>query len=912
MSIDRANCLTDEVIRALMDQRLEEVGLGAVARHIDACPACRRIVAEIARAADADGRAVRSDSAPSAAGATTPTPEYLASGTAVGRYVVLELIGTGAMGAVYRARDPELGRRVALKLVRPERHQRGSTNPQARLLREAQAIARVSHPNVIAIYDVGTCGNAVFLAMELVEGGTLRDWLRGARRSWREVLEMFRRAGAGLAAAHAAGLVHRDFKPDNVLVGADGRVRVTDFGLARAATDPHRDTESDDAPPQSLAAAMTETGAIVGTLAYMAPEQMAHGVADASSDLFSFCVAFYEALYGERPFAGGTATELYGAASHGRIQLAARGARVPAWLRRSVLRGLCADRCDRPAGVTALLADIDRRQRRHRGMLLAATAGALLTVTGLVALDVREDASTAAAEAYATATELWRTDSVVAGEAGWREALRLDPGFCEAHVRLLVESAQGVFGSDTQLRPNEHLEMARRCRRRLTPAFQAMLEAATHKFSHPPEELRFIERAGRAADQFPQDADLAWLAGVALVRSDPSRAIAFLDRGLAVDSRYMLLYITKAFALDALGRQSAATEAIDACLRALPESSACSYHRFIRLFLEGSCAQADALARRFLALRPGAGTGQQMLFESLIAAGAPAEAVEEAHRRARELPGGADEDDRLVMLAATYGDFEGVLARVAQLDAAEASRSDESRRWLLAELKIEALLEQGDAAGARVALDAFLRRRPALTTPKLANERRQLRLAVQMQLAPPARLAAVIESDLIARPPAGRFDRWVRAYVFDDPTVEQARAAVAAVPSEAMPSDPAHPIDGALPGSYEHVDAVLRVGLTLHRGGRPSEAIRWLAAGIRPCMSSFANPYRRLRGALALGEARAARGDLAGARAAYQEVVKYWGSARKRSVTAEAAKARLAARAAALVPGPERLDTGTP
>src|SRR3954453_18295126 len=158
--------------------------------------------------------------------------EPLPRGSAVGRYVVLERIGSGGMGVVYAAYDPELDRKVALKLLRPDRA--GAVGEAAlRLQREAQAIARLSDPHVVAVYDAGTLGEQVFVAMEFVEGRTLREWLKAEPRSWSEILKAFLAAGRGLAAAHDAGLVHRDFKPDNVLLGGDGRVKVADFGLAR-------------------------------------------------------------------------------------------------------------------------------------------------------------------------------------------------------------------------------------------------------------------------------------------------------------------------------------------------------------------------------------------------------------------------------------------------------------------------------------------------------------------------------------------------------------------------------------------------------------------------------------------------------------------------------------------------------
>ncbi|MBL8945497.1 MAG: serine/threonine protein kinase, partial [Myxococcales bacterium] len=206
-----------------------------------------------------------------------PTPsdraEPIARGTSLGRYVVIGIAGSGAMGVVYRGYDPELQREVALKLLRPS----GSSHPEragARLRREAQAMARVSHPNVLPVYDAGTFRGQVWIAMEFLATEVLAQWLATTPRHWREIVAMFSQAGRGLAAAHAVGLVHRDFKPHNVLVGRDGRARVMDFGLARAAggdADSSRSSEPEDDAP--AASELTVAGTAVGTPRYMAPEQ---------------------------------------------------------------------------------------------------------------------------------------------------------------------------------------------------------------------------------------------------------------------------------------------------------------------------------------------------------------------------------------------------------------------------------------------------------------------------------------------------------------------------------------------------------------------------------------------------------------------------------------------------------------
>jgi len=248
---------------------------------------------------DVDTPTLPADTQP-AAGSAAPARVggELLRGDRVGRFIVLDRLGHGGMGVVHAAFDPELDRKVALKLVLPERD--GGAHARARLLREAQAMARLAHPNVVAVHDVGTIDDRVWIAMEYVRGRTLTLWLAEARRSWRQIVDMFAQAGEGLRAAHEVGLVHRDFKPDNVMIGDDGRARVMDFGLARAGSDPLAEQETGE--PRS-APLVTQLGAVVGTPRYMAPEQWQGCVADAQADQFAFCVALWEALYGQLPFA---------------------------------------------------------------------------------------------------------------------------------------------------------------------------------------------------------------------------------------------------------------------------------------------------------------------------------------------------------------------------------------------------------------------------------------------------------------------------------------------------------------------------------------------------------------------------------------------------------------------------------
>jgi serine/threonine protein kinase len=251
------------------------------------------------------------------------------------------------MGSVYAAKDPELGRRVAIKLLHPH-----LADMQVRLLREGQAIARLRHPNVVTIHDIGTHEGSMWIAMELVAGTTLRAWL-ATPRPWRETLDVFIAAGRGLAAAHAAGLVHRDFKPDNVLLGTDGSIVVTDFGLARTASLTSDESASRETAPQLVD--VTQSGAFVGTPAYMSPEQFRGDVVDARSDQFSFCVALFEALYGKRPFGGSTLAAIQHAVLDEPIAPVPTDSAVPPRIHAAIIRGLSRPSGERFGSMEALL-----------------------------------------------------------------------------------------------------------------------------------------------------------------------------------------------------------------------------------------------------------------------------------------------------------------------------------------------------------------------------------------------------------------------------------------------------------------------------------------------------------------------------------------------------------------------------
>jgi tetratricopeptide (TPR) repeat protein len=305
-------------------------------------------------------------------------------GAQLGRYVLLGGLGTGAMGTVVRAYDPKLCREVALKLLRS---QRGDDASAARLLREAQAMAQLAHTNVVAVHDVEQVGESVAIVMELVGGSTLQQWL-ATTRPWPDVLAAFVQAGKGLAAAHRVGLVHRDFKPSNVLVTDDGVIKVTDFGLAKLAAaldvpqtpSPARVVDGWHPDRSTLSAAITRDDVVIGTPRYMAPEQLEGRSADARADQYAFCVALWDALCGE-PLFSGTPEQMLARKRGGPGPWPA-GVAVPGVVIAAIRRGLAPVAEHRWPDLDGLLAALQqdaagRRRRRWLGVGAIACAAAV-------------------------------------------------------------------------------------------------------------------------------------------------------------------------------------------------------------------------------------------------------------------------------------------------------------------------------------------------------------------------------------------------------------------------------------------------------------------------------------------------------------------------------------------------------
>ena len=461
-----------------------------------------------------------------------------AAAVKIGRFTVLDRLGEGGMGVVYAAYDPQLDRRVAVKLLR--RDTVGNDEAaRLRLLREAQAMARVSHPNLITVHEAGEHHGSVFVAMEFVKGKSLDAWL-AARPPWQAVLAVFQAAGAGLAAAHAAGIIHRDFKPHNVMRGDDGSVKVLDFGLARAidtADDPAASTDSSSL----LDARMTRTGAVMGTPAYMAPEQHRGNIADARSDQYCFCVALYEGLFGRLPFAGDTLPVLVANVLAARV-LPPTDAAVPRWLTRVALRGMSLEPGDRYPSLPDLLADLARDPVRRRNRLLAGTGAAALLLGGGFGLANLSQAPaptcTGAADELAAVWSDERREAVRAGLSaaipglGATTAAAIAPRL-DAHAAAWTAMRTDACAAHQSGRQSPRLlDLRMTCLDRRLARLDAL--AATFAAADPDTVLNAVA-AAEALGDLTACADAERLTAIVPLPEDPAAASAVRAQQLALE-----------------------------------------------------------------------------------------------------------------------------------------------------------------------------------------------------------------------------------------------------------------------------------------------------------------------------------------------------------------------------------------
>lgn len=474
------------------------------------------------------------------------TTGELSRGDTLGRYVVLDHLGEGGMSVVVTAYDPQLDRKVALKILQPG----GNDQHQARLVREAQALARLNHPNVVAVYDVGSLNDSFFITMEYVRGRTLKDWLDAEQRSVDEIVAVFRDAGEGLLAAHRAGLVHRDFKTSNVMVGDDGRVQVLDFGLARThtpdveATANEEDSQAEEDSEETLKeqaaedaavvtllsghleAPLTQTGAILGTPRFMAPEQVLGRDVGPAADQYSFCVALYWALYGRYPTEGKWTFM-------SRPELPAAGAdgqRIPDSLGQLLRRGLSHPLEDRYPSMEALLRDLEGPPRKRWPWLAAFFAVGLLGLAFLVGDAVRRQ-SQLCGGASASLNDVWNDDRrqtlekvfmasglPYAGDV-WQTTQAAFDGYRDHWERQYEETCQATHRSGVQSLVLLDLRMD--CLRQRREEFRALTEIFADS-TQLAEDPGFLERAPQVVNDLPPISACAERASLMLPLEPPS------------------------------------------------------------------------------------------------------------------------------------------------------------------------------------------------------------------------------------------------------------------------------------------------------------------------------------------------------------------------------------------------------
>ena len=538
-------CLTDDEVAALVEGEASASVVERAEGHATGCEACRGVLALVGRVRALDEAAT----VPDRGGELEFEP-----GARLRRYEIIGELGRGAMGVVFEARDPELERRVAVKVLQLEDEGR-----LARISREAQAVAALSHPNVVQVFDAGLEDGRAFIVMELVEGRTLEAWLEEKERSWRRIVDVFEAAGRGLAAAHAAGIVHRDFKPANVLVGAGGVVKVVDFGLARPLGESSDGAETDE--PADLT--LTVPGTAIGTPLFMAPEQHRGDRVGAQADVYAFGVALYQALYGRPPFVASSVTALLAAKMQDE-PVRPDGTTVPAPVHEAVRTSLAPEPEDRWTSMRAFLAALRRaRKGRRRGALLigvVAAGVALASVAVEGSWAGRDDAPVGDAMLVNVDRALARAAigegrAALAIDANAHALARLQEGLDRAEVVgddvLRLDAALEVMEAHSALEQHDTALEVGKLARALAERTNAgpdrivallSAEAMAFPIERRPERLKRLEEALAICREHPGELE-AELASVltqlanAMPRADAARAHALILEALEIRER---------------------------------------------------------------------------------------------------------------------------------------------------------------------------------------------------------------------------------------------------------------------------------------------------------------------------------------------------------------------------------------
>ena len=925
-------------------------------------------------------------------------------GERIDRYSIEALLGEGGMGEVYRAHDARLHRNVALKILRvaADAPSSGSSSPAegaARMLREARAAAALDHPNAVSIFDVGELEGTTFIAMELIEGKTLRAFIGDSTITLERRVRWLLDVARALAAAHKRGLVHRDIKPENVMVRDDGVVKVLDFGIARRAqpkVDEHARTEI----PVSAA---TATGdAIVGTPLYMAPEQMRGDRVDGRTDQFAWGVLAYELLSGRLPF--GTrdnpyvvVAELLSDKKPSRVS--AHRAEVPALVDQAIGRALEKRPDDRFASMDDLIAFLepaavvetpstireDRKERDEPAVHAATMRSEIAATTptraplenqpidaspeareaasygtrrtGLAGKDQPRDAHEAldaktttkpegSSRALATVligcvlivalvisirashieppsapspatsasasvvavplTELPRPTSSSADalaaymegmqalrDAAWdvaieafERAVKLDPALAAAHLRL---SLVNVWASSPTV-ARESFQKAYQLRSALPPHEQTLLQALEPFVQGQPSDPLETEMRLRAAtDQSPGDVELlGWLALILGAQQKFDAELVIADRAVQLDPKYADGWDSRGNALARLGRFEEAEQSLDQCMTVSPAAADCLWHLITIREQQGACAQIEADARRWLARQPASASGYHELAKALYALGHPRETVEEALRQKwSNLPVAerkkSEAIDR-IHLDILDGDFTAAAAKSKELLALIDGDPNEFAHVVPARTLVDLELETGRFADAGKVAGEFLRRKGAWVGSAFATiamdatlhmEHAELRAGLISAHDFDARRTEFISAWRPKMEKGFGGLLWIYGFARTADTEAEARAALAALPAF-----------GPLPLFRPRTLAGEDIGRVYYLADQNDEAIVELTRATQSCRA-LDDPLDHTRAYAFLGMAKEESGDKNGACVAYQAVLRRWGKAKPRSVTAE-------------------------
>jgi serine/threonine-protein kinase len=887
----------------------------------------------------------------------------LGPGDVFDRYTIESVLGEGGMGRVYRAYDARLDRRVALKVLLPEPPPSkpgaviDSSDGPARVLREARAAAAFDHPNVVAIFDVGEAGGLGFISMELVEGATLRRFIGDPAVPLERRVRWLTDVARALAAAHARGLVHRDVKPDNVMVRDDGVVKVLDFGIARRMRfdiDPTAPTQLSSAliqaapsvPPEASMRSVptiTQRGTLIGTPIYMAPEQVRGDPIDARVDQYAWGVTAYELLSGRLPFevkedALQLVAEIFSREARSLSELVPS---IPHAVDAAILRAI-AKRPEKrfskmekviarlepyaaePSSKALLTSDPPASQGTgpmtpfarpgvERWKRAGALAGAAAIVVGTIAmarLGRREPAasqtapgaspssragssSAEALAAYQAGMQAMHDASMDAARASFDRATTLDPAFAAALLRLAITTFDGAPSS-----ARAAFQRAAQLRASLSDHDATLLEAMEPYVQRQPSDVaeweRRLERAVAAA---PRDADYLYLLGNARAqRGDLRGAMNAYQRAAEVDPKFARALWAEGETQAYLGDLDAALRSLDACLADSPGATSCMEAEAWIYDEEQRCADVNATAKRWIATDGTSPDGYALLAKALVALGRPVDAVEAvlAQKWARTRPDAraATEASDRAALALLQGRFAEAEERTHDLERASAGETSLDAHARPALLLVRIAEETGRDGDAAAVAEDFLKKRDAYVA-----EPREEDFALAKD-ATPEMLGALVHAGKLGAAeggarrgawlaewkslaPAFRPYLWLHGYAKPARTQDDARDALEALPAyEPLPRF--RPLTFA-DGDVAHVRMLV---------GDVDGALPILERAAGSCVA-FDFPIAFVRAKLDLGVARERKGDVAGACAAYEEVIGRWGG-EGRSRTARKAKERAA------------------